>query len=589
MQTIHEAAARVRQLRMELVAQQETYYQNGISPITDRAYDTLYQELSLLERYFPELQSADSPTQSVGYTSANTTEWVAYPSPMYSLDNTYDVDGILHFIRRLGVKNTYYADAKLDGIASRLLYEAGQLTCVLSRGDKQSGRNITRAAALIRTLPVELPRAMSLDLVGEISADYATYQAINTQRRVNGRRTYASPRHAVIGLLSSQADERETLRELTFTPHKVHADPFSVGSHKRTIEALADMGFKVQTGVIFVGEDIHTLQQFYDRLRSEAEGAEGIAADGLVIRLDDLALSAQMGYTERAPRYAIAYKFPSPIHKACIEEIRYTVGRTGQVSPLALFQKAVPIAGLSIHQASLHSASTVLEKGYAPGAEVSVTLGGSTIPSVTERLSPPRSEITLPSACPSCGHSLTLRGRHLYCDYATCGGVLYARLRYAVSRDALNLRAIGDAAIQYLIQVAQVTSLAECLILLESDAPMQAIPQRSRTACRERLVDLKVSFRKGERDIIRRILQSLSINELSPGLIGRLVAANPRWTLAEHLHALSDFRTLKALGVTARTAALVARDAADRTTEGFALLEYLTTPIALPSDDILPI
>ncbi|MBK1728322.1 NAD-dependent DNA ligase LigA [Halorhodospira halophila] len=465
------------QLRGEISEHDYHYYVLDRPTISDAEYDALFRELQRLEAAYPDLVSSDSPTQRVAGTAQEGFEAVVHDTPMLSLDNAFEADDLVDFDRRirdrLGVASVVYTgEPKLDGISLSLTYQDGELVRAGTRGDGHTGEDVTANVRTLRSVPLRLRGdgyPGRLEVRGEVVIRKEDFERLNQARLDAGERPFANPRNAAAGSLR-QLDPRITARRpLTLFTFGV-GDPLALGveSHWQVLECLAGWGFRTTAPLEHL-EGVSACQAYRDRLIEERD-ALPFEIDGAVFKVDDLAVREQLGFTARAPRWALAFKLPAREATTVVEAIVPSVGRTGKITPLARLQP-VEVSGVTVARASLHNADELARMDVREGDTVMVRRAGDVIPQITDVVLAKRPEGAQPwrfeervQACPECGSAVQrIEGEAahrcvggLYCPAQREGAILHF-----ASRRALDIDGLGEKIVEQLVAKGLVVDLAD--------------------------------------------------------------------------------------------------------------------------------
>lgn len=470
---------RVARLRKEIEQHNHRYYVLDEPSIDDAAYDRLFRELQELEAAHPELISIDSPTQRVG--AAPLSEFVQAPhrQPMLSLNNAFSDDEVEAFDRRvreaLGQEEIEYAvEPKFDGLAISLIYESGRFVRGATRGDGYTGEDVTVNLRTIRSIPLQLtqnPAPELLEVRGEVLMLRADFERLNQQQRAQDAKLFVNPRNAAAGSLR-QLDPRITAgRKLTFFAYGLGAAEVSLGlqSHSQIIDYIEKNGFRVARERAVV-RGVAGLLDYYRRI-GEARAGLPYDIDGVVYKVNSLAAQQQLGHVARAPRFAVAHKFPAEEATSVVLGIDVQVGRTGALTPVARLQP-VFVGGVNVTNATLHNEDEVRRKDVYVGDTVVVRRAGDVIPEVVRVATPgPRRDedrFVMPARCPVCD-SLVVRQE----DEAAsrCSGGLYCSaqrkqaLLHFASRRALDIEGLGDKLVEQLVDQNLVRTPADLYAL----------------------------------------------------------------------------------------------------------------------------
>ncbi|VUS59778.1 NAD-dependent DNA ligase LigA [Klebsiella spallanzanii] len=471
---------KLTELRTTLRHHEYLYHVMDTPEIPDAEYDRLMRELRELEAQHPELITPDSPTQRVGAAPLASFSQVRHEVPMLSLDNVFDEESFLAFNKRVQdrLKNTddltYCCELKLDGLAVSILYENGVLVQAATRGDGTTGEDITSNVRTIRAIPLKLRGddiPQRLEVRGEVFLPQAGFEKINEEARRTGGKVFANPRNAAAGSLR-QLDPRITAtRPLTFFCYGVGGLEGGElpASHSARLQQFKAWGLPVSERVKLC----HTPEEVltYYRKVEEDRPKLGFDIDGVVIKVDSLALQDQLGFVARAPRWAVAFKFPAQEQMTFVRDVEFQVGRTGAITPVARLEP-VHVAGVLVSNATLHNADEIDRLGLRIGDKVVIRRAGDVIPQVvnvvlSERPEETR-EIVFPTHCPVC-HSDVERVEGEVVTRCTggliCGAQRKEALKHFVSRRALDVEGMGDKIIDQLVEKEYVHTPADLFLL----------------------------------------------------------------------------------------------------------------------------
>ena len=467
---------KLTELRTTLRHHEYLYHVMDTPEIPDAEYDRLMRELRELEAQHPELITPDSPTQRVGAAPLASFSQIRHEVPMLSLDNVFDEESFLAFNKRVQdrLKNsddlTYCCELKLDGLAVSILYENGLLVQAATRGDGTTGEDITSNVRTIRAIPLKLRGdniPQRLEVRGEVFLPQAGFEKINEEARRTGGKVFANPRNAAAGSLR-QLDPRITAkRPLTFFCYGVGVLEGGElpASHSARLQQFKFWGLPVSERVKLC----HTPEEVltYYRKVQEDRPNLGFDIDGVVIKVDSLALQEQLGFVARAPRWAVAFKFPAQEQMTFVRDVEFQVGRTGAITPVARLEP-VHVAGVLVSNATLHNADEIERLGLRIGDKVVIRRAGDVIPQVvnvvlSERPEETR-EIVFPTHCPVC-HSDVERVEGEVVTRCTggliCGAQRKESLKHFVSRRALDVDGMGDKIIDQLVEKEYVHTPAD--------------------------------------------------------------------------------------------------------------------------------
>ena len=474
---------RAEELRRLLHRAAHAYYVMDAPFMEDPVYDRLYRELLELEQAHPELQTIDSPSQRVGGAPAESFPTVEHRIPLLSLDNAFSVEELEKWYARLlreldrlpaaGAPLPALAmvgELKIDGNALALSYEQGVLVRAATRGDGERGEEITANVRTIGSVPLRLtleaPPAW-LEVRGEALISNSSFAAINAERQARGEPLFANPRNACAGTLRQLDPKVVAARRLDFFAYTLHLPLGESGAPKSQWEALQWLklaGFQVNPHCERC-PDLAAVEAFFQAWETGRQRLD-YATDGVVVKLDDLRLQADAGFTQKAPRWAIALKYAAEEAPSRLLRLVAQVGRTGKVTPVAEFEP-VPLAGTSVSRATLHNADRLRELDLHSGDTIVVRKAGEIIPEVVRvlpELRPPGARpVALPSRCPECGSELVREEGEAdtRCVNSSCPAILRASLRHWVSKGALDVEGLGSKLIGQLVDRGLVRSIAD--------------------------------------------------------------------------------------------------------------------------------
>ncbi len=479
-----EAAARERvgALREQLEQHDYRYYVLDDPTISDADYDALLRELQAIEAAWPELIDPASPTQRVGGRPASGFSEIAHAVPMLSLDNAFDADDLRAFDRRLRDRLetdrvAYVGEPKLDGLSVSLHYENGALIRAGTRGDGRTGEDITANVRTIRSVPLRLlgrDWPAVLDVRGEVVIRRRDFDSLNAQRLARGQRPFANPRNAAAGSLR-QLDPRETARRpLTFFTFGVaEGAELAQDTHQAVLEALGRWGFRVNDRIRPL-KDIDACLDYAETLLHDRDSLD-YEIDGVVFKLDALADRQRLGFTARAPRWAIAYKLPAREATTRVRDIIASVGRTGVITPVADLEP-VAVGGVTVSRATLHNLDELRRKDVRVGDTVMVRRAGDVIPEITSVILDARPEDAMPwqmpDRCPVCASDVMhIEGE---VDYRCIGSLrcpaqLKESIRHFASRKAFDIEGLGERVAEQLVEAGLVREPADLFNLQKQE------------------------------------------------------------------------------------------------------------------------
>lgn len=460
-----EVAAQVAQLRAALHEHNYHYYVQDAPQISDAEYDQLLRQLQQLEQAHPELEDPDSPTQRVGATPDSAFQPITHALPMLSLANAFDRDELEDFDRRarerLEIQDdlAYVCEPKLDGLAVSLTYEDGRFVQAATRGDGQMGEDITANIKTITSIPLKLrtPVPGRIEVRGEVYMSKQGFQQLNQQAETEGSKVFANPRNAAAGSLRQLDPAITATRPLNIYCYSLgYSDSPQAASHDQMLAQLHQWGFRTCDQVQRV-LGVEACWQYYTQILQRREQLP-YEIDGVVIKVDDLVLQQRLGQVARAPRWAVACKFPAQQAMTWVEAVDFQVGRTGAITPVARLQP-VALAGVTVSNATLHNMDEIARMDLQVGDRVMIERAGDVIPKVVKVLLDQRPDtvqpVTLPARCPVCDSEVfRVEGEAV----ARCSGGLYCAaqrkqaLKHFASRRALDIEGLGDKLIDQLVE-----------------------------------------------------------------------------------------------------------------------------------------
>ncbi|BBC57018.1 MAG: NAD-dependent DNA ligase LigA [Streptococcus mutans] len=462
------------------------YYTKDNPSVSDAEYDKLYRELVELEKEFPEDILPNSPTHRVGDLVLDGFEKYRHEYPLFSLQDAFSREELDAFDRRIKAEfpqADYLAELKIDGLSISLTYVNGRLRVGATRGDGTVGENITENLKRVRDIPLHLPENIDLTVRGECYLPKASFKTINAERRENGETEFANPRNAAAGTLR-QLDTKVVAKRKLATFIYQEAGPTAASSQEAVLERFAKLGFTVNPRHI-ISSSMDAIWQFIeDVVKERAELAYDI--DGVVIKVNSLALQEALGFTVKAPRWAIAYKFPAEEKTAEILSVDWTVGRTGVVTPTANLTP-VQLAGTTVSRATLHNVDYIAEKDIRIGDIVVVYKAGDIIPAVLHVVENKRDQqvpLPIPTVCPSCQSELIHFEDEvaLRCVNPRCPAQLKEKLIHFASRDAMNIIGLGPAIVEKLFTAELICDVADIYQLTpENLMQLEGIKEKSAT------------------------------------------------------------------------------------------------------------
>ncbi|AGC49651.1 NAD-dependent DNA ligase LigA [Lawsonia intracellularis] len=475
---------RVRELRKFINHHNYLYYTLDDPEISDSEYDKAFQELLTLENTFPSLKTNNSPTQKVGNNILKKLEEQPHRQRMYSLDNVFSNDEWEGFLKRLAnalpeVPFSFWCDPKMDGLALELIYEKGQLTSALTRGDGDIGEVVTEAVRTISNIPKRLKHSINapelLEIRGEVVISRADFKKLNKEQEKKKKKLFANPRNAASGSVR-QLDPTITasrpLRFLAYGIGEIQPSSLKWNTYHELMSYLKEYGFETPPkGKLCISST--EVQSYYTRLQAQRYSLR-YEIDGIVMKLDDIQSQEKLGYTSRAPRFAIAWKFPATQVQTRLLQIHIQVGRTGVLTPVAELEP-INVGGATISRATLHNEDEIKNKDIRPGDMVIVQRAGDVIPEIVSPILSDRSAkskpFVFPKICPVCHEKVYRINNEVAwrCINLSCPAIRLQSIIYFVSKSGLNIQGIGQRLIELLVTSGCIKTPADLFTLTTAD------------------------------------------------------------------------------------------------------------------------
>ena len=449
------------------------YYTSDNPSVSDSEYDRLYRELVELETAYPDQVLADSPTHRVGGKVLDGFEKYSHQYPLYSLQDAFSREELEAFdarVRKEVIHPTYICELKIDGLSISLTYKKGILVAGATRGDGSIGENITENLKRVKDIPLTLPEELDITVRGECYMPRASFDKVNQARQENGEPEFANPRNAAAGTLR-QLDTAVVAKRNLATFLYQEASPSTRDSQEKVLKHLEQLGFVVNPKRI-LAENIDEIWNFIQEVGQERDNLP-YDIDGVVIKVNDLAGQEELGFTVKAPKWAVAYKFPAEEKEAQLLSVDWTVGRTGVVTPTANLTP-VQLAGTTVSRATLHNVDYIAEKDIRKDDTVIVYKAGDIIPAVLRVIESKRiseEKLDIPTNCPSCGSDLLHFEDEvaLRCINPRCPAQIMEGLIHFASRDAMNITGLGPSVVEKLFAANLVKDVADIYRLKEDD------------------------------------------------------------------------------------------------------------------------
>jgi DNA ligase (NAD+) len=529
------ASDRVAELRRQIRYHEEKYYVDNAPEISDAEYDALMHELAALEAAHPELDDPASPSRRVGGRVGEGFDTIRHLVPMLSLDNAYTEAELRQFDERLnravgappGEALPYVAELKIDGLSIALTYEHGRLARAVTRGDGIQGENVTHSVRVIRALPLALAGRdlpATVEIRGEVFLPRREFERMNEARAAAGEALFANPRNAAAGAVRTLDSRAVARRGLSAYTYQIVEPPgaLSAARHTDVLEQLKQWGLPVEPHwrrTASIDEVMAFCHEWADKRRTLA-----FETDGVVIKLDDLALRARAGQTAKFPRWAVAFKFPAEQATTRLIRIDVNVGRTGAVTPYAVLEP-VRLGGTVIQMATLHNAQEVERRDVRDGDLVIIEKGGDIIPKVVRAVvtagEPRGPQWQMPTTCPFCGSTLVKPDEEAIwrCENASCPARIRRSLLHFASRRAMNIEGLGESLVDQLVTTGLVRDYADLYELtVERLASLERMGRKSAA----NLVTEIDGSRSAE---LWRVLHGIGIRHVGEGGARALAAA----------------------------------------------------------------
>ena len=514
------------------------YYLNDNPSITDQEYDDYYSELLRLEEAYPELKREDSPTIRVGGEALSKFEKVEHRTPMLSFDDIFNEDEIIAFDERIrkSINNpTYTVEPKMDGLSGSLIYEKGLLVRVATRGNGLVGENITANGKTIKSIPLRLKKDIDIEVRGEIYMSKASFEKANKEREANGEALFANPRNAAAGSVRQLDSKITAKRNLDFMAYFIpNPKDYGIKTQDESLKFLRELGFvtnyKLNTTASNAEEiikDIKALGEIRKSLPYEI--------DGVVLKVNNLEDEDKLGYTARVPRWGIAYKFPAEEVLTTLKEIKFTVGRTGKITPNAIFSP-VHVAGSLISKATLHNEDYCIAKDVRVGDTISIRKAGDVIPEVVrvlkERRNGTEKEFQMLDYCPICHTKIVRKDTEAdyYCPNEMCPARKIENIIHFASREAMNIDGLGESIIEDLYNENFITNITDIYDIDKYEEELMNLEGYGK----KKIDNLKSAIKNSKNNSLERLIYGLGI---------RNVGAKTAKVLAKYYKTLDNLMT----------------------------------------------
>ena len=514
------------------------YYLNDNPSITDQEYDDYYSELLRLEEAYPELKREDSPTIRVGGEALSKFEKVEHKTPMLSFDDIFNEEEIIAFderIRKTITNPTYTVEPKMDGLSGSLIYEKGLLVRVATRGNGLVGENITANGKTIKSIPLRLKKDIDIEVRGEIYMSKASFEKANKEREANGEALFANPRNAAAGSVRQLDSKITAKRNLDFMAYFIpNPKDYGIKTQEESLKFLRELGFvtnyKLNTTASNAEEIIKDIKALGEIRRSLP-----YEIDGVVLKVNNLEDEDRLGYTARVPRWGIAYKFPAEEVLTTLKEIKFTVGRTGKITPNAIFSP-VHVAGSLISKATLHNEDYCITKDVRVGDTISIRKAGDVIPEVVrvleERRNGTEKKFQMLENCPICHTKIVRKDTEAdyYCPNEMCPARKIENIIHFASREAMNIDGLGESIIEDLYNENFITNITDIYDIDKYEEELMNLEGYGK----KKIDNLKSAIKNSKNNSLERLIYGLGI---------RNVGAKTAKVLAKYYKTLDNLMT----------------------------------------------
>ncbi|WP_297486651.1 NAD-dependent DNA ligase LigA [uncultured Cetobacterium sp.] len=502
----NQAENRIKDLREKIERYNYFYYTKNESLVSDVEFDKILKELEKLEEENPHLKKENSPSKNVGAINLKESKFkkVIHKKPMLSLSNSYNIEDVIAFGERVN-KNLenrysnleYILELKLDGASISIQYENGVLVKGVTRGDGIEGEDVTDNILAIESIPNYLKEKVDLEVRGEIVLPISQFKKLNESRLENGEDIFANPRNAASGTLRQLDANIVKERGLdAYFYFLVDAEKYDMKTHKESLEYLEKLGLKT-TGI---AEEITCMDVMKNRIDYWEKEKEKLdyETDGLVLKLNDISLWEEVGYTTKSPRWAIAYKFPAKQVTTLLKDITWQVGRTGKVTPVAELEE-VELSGSKVKRASLHNIDEIIRKDIRIGDRVFIEKAAEIIPQVVSSVKDLRTgeekEVIAPKDCPICNHKLEKEEGlvDLKCVNEDCPAIIQGTIEYFVSRDGMNISGFGSKIVEKMLALNYIKNISDIYKLHEHKEELITLDKMGEKSVEKLLLSIEKS------------------------------------------------------------------------------------------------
>lgn len=494
------------------------YYLNDSPSITDQEYDDYYSELLRLEEAYPELKREDSPTIRVGGEALSKFEKVEHKTPMLSFDDIFNEDEIIAFDERIrkSINNpAYTVEPKMDGLSGSLIYEKGLLVRVATRGNGLVGENITANGKTIKSIPLRLKKDIDIEVRGEIYMSKASFEKANKEREVNGEALFANPRNAAAGSVRQLDSKITAKRNLDFMAYFIpNPKDYGIKTQDESLKFLRELGFVTNYKLNTIASNAEEIIRDIKSL-GEIRKSLPYEIDGVVLKVNNLEDEDRLGYTARVPRWGIAYKFPAEEVFTTLKEIKFTVGRTGKITPNAIFSP-VHVAGSLISKATLHNEDYCITKDVRVGDTISIRKAGDVIPEVVrvlkERRNGTEKEFQMLEYCPICHTKIVRKDTEAdyYCPNEMCPARKIENIIHFASREAMNIDGLGESIIEDLYNENFITNITDIYDIDKYEEELMNLEGYGK----KKIDNLKSAIKNSKNNSLERLIFGLGIRNV---------------------------------------------------------------------------
>ena len=545
-----EIKKRVDELTQILNEANYNYYVLDNPTITDQEYDKYYRELLDIEKLYPEFSYDDSPTKRVGGEVVDKFNKVVHDKPMLSLANVFNEDEIRDFdakIKKEGFNPEYICEYKIDGLSVSLLYKEGKLVKGVTRGDGVTGEDITHNVKTIKVIPLKLKKPIDIEVRGEIFMNKKTLEKINIEREKEGLPLLQNVRNAAAGSIRQLDSKVTAKRELdNFIYYLPEPEKYNIKTHMDALNFMESLGFKVNPANKIV-KDIDGIIKFIEGI-TEKRDKLPYEIDGVVIKVNDIFMQEELGYTAKYPKWATAYKFPALEVLTKLKDIIFTVGRTGRITPNAVLEPVI-VMGSTIRRATLHNEDYVISKNLMIGDIVSIRKAGDVIPEVVEAKVMRRTGKEIPfkmiNECPMCHEPIKkIEGQvDYYCVNPNCPKRNIESIIHFVSRDALNIEGLGDEIVEELYNLGFIKNIIDLFNLEDKKEQIMQFDGYGEKSLNKIIENIK----KAKNISLERLLYGLGIKEIGTKT-AKLLASTYKNMDALMNATIEDLESIKDIG-----------------------------------------